>query len=369
MAIIISIVSYPFLPAKSGGEKNVALFNKYFSKFHELTCITTKKNNPELVNGYEVRNVLSNSKSRYVNLFYFFLIRKMIREKKATHLILEHPYYGWLGVLLKRFCHIKLVVHSHNIEGMRWKTLGKWWWRILLNYEKFTHRKADYNFFIQDDDREYAIRNFGLDPIKCLTVTYGIEHNKIPPIENLLHAKTQLKAMHNIPPDKKILLFTGAFKYKPNTDALIRIIDTINPLLDDVKNFNYVIIICGMNIPVAISATKYSNIVFAGFVNDITIYYQGSDVFLNPITEGGGIKTKLVEALGYNLNAVSTRHGAIGIDAQWCNNKLLLCDDDDWRSFSELIIRLSSYSGNITGDYFEHFYFENIIKKAAAFIE
>src|SRR5271154_784423 len=231
MAIIISIVSYPFLPAKTGGEKFIALFNKHFSSYHQLICITTKKNDPEDAKEYEVMNILSNSKWRYINIFYFFTIRKIIKQKKASHLIIEHPYYGWLGVLLKWFCSVKLVVHSHNIEGLRWKTLGKWWWRILWRYEKFTHRKADYNFFIQDDDKKYAIEKFGLDPSKCLTVTYGIEWNKIPSADEMQQAKQKLKAIHNIPVEKKILLFNGAFDYKPNLDALKRIVDVINPSL------------------------------------------------------------------------------------------------------------------------------------------
>ena len=66
---------------------------------------------------YEVLNVLSNSKLRYINLFYFFTLRNIIRKKKITHFIIEHPYYGWLGFCSKWFCKIKLVVHSHNIES------------------------------------------------------------------------------------------------------------------------------------------------------------------------------------------------------------------------------------------------------------
>jgi polysaccharide biosynthesis protein PslH len=369
MAIIISIVSYPFLPAKTGGEKMIAQFNKYFSNYHQLTCITIKKNNPEDVKEYEVINILSNSKWRYINIFYFFTIRKIIKQKKASHLIIEHPYYGWLGALLKWFCNVKLIVHSHNIEGLRWKTLGKWWWKILWSYEKFTHRKADYNFFIQDDDKKYAIEKFGLESSKCTTVTYGIEWNKIPSQNEMQQAKQQLRAKHNIPAEKKILLFNGAFDYKPNSDALNRIIDVINPSLSKIKNFNYTIIICGINIPEQIISTQHTNIIIAGFVDDINIYLRGADVFLNPVTEGGGIKTKLVEALGNNLNAVSTEHGAIGINPEWCNNKLQICKNNDWKSFTELIINLCDYTANIPEIYFEHFYWDFTIKKAAEFIK
>jgi polysaccharide biosynthesis protein PslH len=369
MATVISIVSYPFLPARSGGEKHVFLFNKYFSGYHKLICITTKKNDPKEAKEYEVLNILSNSRLRYINIFYFFLVRKLIRQKKATHIILEHPYYGWLGVLLKQFCNVKLIVHSHNIEGLRWKTLGKWWWSILWSYEKFTHRKADCNFFIQDDDKNYALEKFGLSAAKCMTVTYGIEWNKIPSPQEISRSGQQVRTSHNISAEKKILLFNGAFKYKPNLDALKKIIDVINPVLQQQINFQYTIIICGMNIPEKIIAEKYPNIIIAGFVDDISVYFKGADVFLNPIIEGGGIKTKLVEALAYNINAVSTRHGAIGIDPGWCADKLQVCDDNDWNSFCELIIRSSAYNGDIPEIYFQHFYLGYIIKKAAEFIK
>ena len=135
---IISLVSYPFLPARTGGQKGIALFYKYFSRYHQLTIVTTEKNQPAFADGYELLNIIGNSKLRYINPFIFFRLRNLIRQKKATHLILEHPYYGWLGILLKRAYGVKLVVHSHNIEGRRWKSLGKWWWRILWNYEKIT---------------------------------------------------------------------------------------------------------------------------------------------------------------------------------------------------------------------------------------
>ena len=123
MATVISIVSYPFLPAKVGGQKGVAFFYKYFSRYHKVICVTTEKNDPGAAEGYDVLNILSNSPIRYINAFYFFTLRKIIRHNKATHLVLEHPYYGWLGVLLKWFCRVKLIVHSHNIEGLRWKSL------------------------------------------------------------------------------------------------------------------------------------------------------------------------------------------------------------------------------------------------------
>jgi polysaccharide biosynthesis protein PslH len=368
MATVISIVSYPFLPAKVGGQKGVALFNKYFSRFVNLICVTTKKNEPKAADGYEVLNVLSNSRFRYINPRYFFTLRRLIKKRQATHVMLEHPYYGWLGVLLKWSCRVKLVVHSHNIEALRWKTMGKWWWKILWEYEKFTHRSADYNFFIHNQDRDFAIEHFGLFASRCLTMTYGIEWDQVPGSPLVEKRQRELRTKHQISEKDKILLFNGAFNYSPNLEALNTILEIINPLLIQKNEFNYKIVLCGREIPTSYSQTSYPNVIFAGFVEDISQYFMGADVFLNPITVGGGIKTKLVEALGHNLNAVSTLHGALGIDPTICNGKLFLSEDNDWYSFTELIPRAAIMEADIPHSYFDHFYWGYTTQRAAEFI-
>lgn len=368
MVKILSIIPYTIFPARTGGQRGIAIFNEYLAKETELISVTVKSNDPSYAKGYTVYNILSDAAFRYINPFYFFSVRQLIYRRRITHLLLEHPYYGWLGMLLKHTTGVKLAVHSHNIESVRWKSLGKWWWKILWWYERATHRLADYNFFIQDADREYAIRQFGLSPSRCLTVTYGIECNRIPDAAVVHTAMQQIRQLHQIPEQACVLLFTGAFNYKPNADALQRIVDTIDPLLQQQRNFLYRIIICGKDIPAHLLSTKNPNLIMAGFVEDIAMYYQGADVFINPITEGGGIKTKLVEALGYNLNAVSTGNGAIGVDPAWCNGKLLVNTSSGWPAFAALVVQAAALRADIPPVYFEHFYWRNTIKKAVAFI-
>ena len=368
MASVVSIVSYPFLPAKVGGQKGIALFCKYFSRYHQLVCITVQNNDPAAAVGYQVLNILSNAPARYINLFYFFTARSVIRKYNASHLILEHPYYGWLGILLKWFTGVKLVVHSHNMEGLRWKTLGKWWWRILWQYEKITHRCADFNFFIHDEDRSYAVKHFRLNPAKCITMTYGIEWDHIPTSEEKLAARQILQNKFSIAEDQFILLFNGAFNYSPNVDALKKIISVINPLLKIKKGFSYRILICGRDIPQEYFEYKAESLTIAGFVEDIDLYFRGADIFINPVSEGGGIKTKLVEALGSNMNAVSTRTGAIGVDQAICNGKLIVVEDGDWVNFAEQIIVATGIRADTSSDYYDHFYWGNSTRQAAEFI-
>lgn len=366
MIRILSIVPYKIFPAKVGGQKGIALFNEWLAKEAALVCVTVKSNDPAYAKGYALLNILSDASYRYINPFYIFTISRLIKKYSCTHLILEHPYYGWLGIILKSLTGVKLVIHSHNIENTRWKSLGKWWWKILYWYERFTHKQADYNFFIHDDDRHFAVRDFGLKPSSCTTVTYGIDWNIIPAKADTALAKTTVMERHNISDHEKILLFNGAFDYRPNLQALKIIVEMINPLLKSKSAFPYKILICGRDIPADLIQVASSDIIFAGFVEDVSLYFKASDIFINPVMEGGGIKTKLVEALGYNLNAVSTLNGAIGVDASLCNGKLLITADNNWIAFAEAIEKLATLHADIPAAYFQKFYWGYSVKNAVA---
>jgi polysaccharide biosynthesis protein PslH len=365
MAVVVSIVPYKFLPPKIGGQKGIALFNQYFSRYVQLVCLTISSNENDYAKGYEAIAVFPASQLRYINLFSVFKLRKLIRAKKATHILIEHPYLGWMAFLLKKMTSTKLIVHSHNIEGLRFKTIGKWWWKLLWRYERFIHRHADYNFFIHEEDRQYAIKNFGLSEKKCIVVTYGIEIDAPPTLQEEQQAKEYVRKAHNILAEEKILLFTGSFNYKPNCDAFESINKIVAPLLQQ-KGFACKILICGPWLDRNLSI--HPDVIIAGFVDDISVYFKAADVFLNPTVEGGGIKTKLVEALGYNTNSVSTVNGAIGVDASLCNGKLLIVQDNDWESFTGGIIGAGTINADTPPEYYQHFYWGYSTKKAAEFI-
>jgi hypothetical protein len=163
------------------------------------------------------------------------------------------------------------------------------------------------------------------------------------------------------------LLFNGTLHYQPNLDAIDVIIKKINPVLLSAIDFKYKILICGKGLPEAydkLNKYKDSNIIYAGFVDDIRPYFTGADIFINPIIDGGGIKTKLVEALGYNMNVVTTANGAFGVPATITNNKMVIVDNNDWELFAKQII-IADTSAIISPVFFEHFYWKEIVKKAA----
>ncbi len=67
-----------------------------------MVCVTTARNDAGAADGYEVEKILSDLAPCDISISFIFLPWVgLIRQRGATHLVLEHPYYGWLGVLLK----------------------------------------------------------------------------------------------------------------------------------------------------------------------------------------------------------------------------------------------------------------------------
>lgn len=372
MIHVLSITSYQVFPAVMGGQKGIALFNRYLSNYVQLTCATIPINAKNSQEPYDILPVFSGSKLRYVNPFYFFRLRKLAKERAITHVILEHPYYGWLGFLLKRFLKVHLVVHSHNIESLRFKDFGKWWWKLMWRYEKWVHRMVDFSFFISEEDRSYAIQNFKLDANKTTVITYGIKQDSASTQAQKATAKQTVCNQHNISNNGLLLLYSATLYYGPNLVALDAILNEISPLLQQ-KKINYTIIVCGSHLPDhynKLEAYKNKNIIYAGFVDDIDLYFRAADIFLNPISEGGGIKTKLVEALAGNASAVSYKSGAYGVPVSVTGGKLHVVTDNDAYNFADAIQSMSgTISADIPASFFQHFYWDNIARKAAEKME
>jgi len=366
---VFSIIPYKILPARLGGEKGIAVFNEYVGALVPITAISTRNNDISAARNYIVLNKLSNSRIRYANIFLYFPISKLIRQQKATHLLIEHPYYGWLAWLLKKTMDITWVVHSHNIEFERSRSIGRWWWKALKWYEQWVYKCADIVFFISEDDRNNAITNLGIKKEKSFAITYGVEVPGIP--DDIDQCKQQIRVKHNIGENDKILLFNGTLSLLSNYNALQVILDTINPVLLGQSRFTYKILVCGKGLPDFFDELKSyrdKNVIYAGFVDDISAYFKAADVFLNTVMSGGGVKTKAIEAIAYNCSVVSTQNGAIGLVKEVCGNKLAIVADNDWDAYTAALLNVINQSTNTTPDFYKYYYWGNIAKKVEAIL-
>src|SRR6478735_2034037 len=360
---IVSIIPYKVLPAKLGGEKGIAVFNEYVGSLVPITAITTRSNDVTEAKHYRVINSITENRIRYINPFLYFRIRNLISQEKATHFLIEHPYFGWLGWLIRHTMPVRWVVHSHNIEYMRSKSIGRWWWKILMWYERWVYKSADKLFFISEDDLHHAVTELGIDKKKSTAITFGIEQPARP--NDIEFQRKVIMDKYDIEPGTCIMLFNGALYHHTNYDSVTAIVNYINPVLLE-SGIRYKIFICGKGLPDSFNELKEEadrNIIYAGFVDDISIYFKAADIFLNPIISGGGVKTKAIEALANNCTVISTQIGALGLNKEVTGNKLQVVADNDWAAFSKLVREAVGQHTNIPDSFFDYYYWGNIAKR------
>jgi polysaccharide biosynthesis protein PslH len=132
------------------------------------------------------------------------------------------------------------------------------------------------------------------------------------------------------------LLFAGSFEHPPNIEAAIRLLTRIFPRVrtrvPDASLF-----IVGPHPPASIIRAAGAGVTVTGEVADVTPYMERACVILAPLQFGGGIRVKVMEALGFGRAVVATRVAAEGLEV--INGKhLVLAETDD--EFADAIIDL-----------------------------
>jgi polysaccharide biosynthesis protein PslH len=351
---VLGLVSFRVFPTHMGGQKGVALFYQYLR--HHVPVVLAVSNDNKDSGATESYALLHPNRTMLLNVFRIGWLKKLVRRRHISLVIAEHSYTGWLAWLLNK----PFIIHSHNIESSRFRQMHKNGWSMYRAYEGWIHRRANHNFFISEEDRDLAIQQFRVPPSHATVITYGIEKKEV------LLTRSALKRKLGLDENQRLFLFNGTLDYKPNYDAVVRLVDEIDPLLRK-KMSGYRIIITGNRAPAALIKKMQGNktIHFEGYVEDVDLYYQAADLFLNPVSNDTGVKTKLIEAIANNCTAVSTWSGASGIRKDLCGQKLVCATDGEWNSFVDLVIQAMDAEVTTSAAFYDYYQWENIAARAA----
>lgn len=359
--VVLSIVPSPLLPPVDGGQKHTYGMLDALGKITRLVCITDTKSETA-GHSFELLPKIEHKVRKYLSFGNYKYIVKKINEIKPVSVLLEKPFMGPIVYMASKKTRIPFFIHAHNIEYLRYRSLGKWWYPLLYLWESFTYSKAKAIFFVSEEDRRLAIEKFKLPENKCHISAYGIPQTHVleRPAESIRHTKASL----GINSDEKVIMFFGALKYLPNIEALEIIVNELLPRLQKIIEAPYKVLICGAGLSSEYAAQlkEYSNkhLIYAGFVPDIDEYTGSADVVINPLLSAGGLRTRVVEALGFNKTVVSTITGAHGIDARLCGKKLKVVADNDWDRFAEKIAEALSEKESTPESFFAHYSWQAI---------
>jgi polysaccharide biosynthesis protein PslH len=364
MAKILALVSFKIFPPHMGGQKHVALFYEYLNRHHPVYMLASNDNIEAIEASYPVETLLFPNKRMMSNYGLVPEIVEIIKREKIDCIIAEHSYTGWLGHLLRKKTGKPFIIHSHNLEVYRFKQMKRRGWWMYKPYEKWVHRTADHSFFISREEMDMAVHQFGLKTHKCSVSPYGMERPVL-----MEEAGRIVRKKYNLT-TQYIFHFNGTMDYEPNMDAVGYLVNEIAPRLER-SGLDHTIVISGKRLPSFLreKVKTCRNMVYLDFIDDINAMYQASHVFLNPVVNNSGVKTKLIEALANNCTVISTVSGASGIPQNCYEGKMFTAKDHDWDTFCQLVQKQVENKSSVPFEFFNYFSWHNIAMEASQVID
>lgn len=361
-APIAIVVPYRFVPPRNGGHKAAYGLCEFLHRKHPVVAISTSSNESASA-PFPLKALLPESVLRYISPLAAWRIWQYFRKAKPVYCIAHQPFIALLLWPVCAWQGVPLRIYVQNLEYQRFRSMGKIWWPLVYALEWLTFRLAQRLYFISPDEVVPGQRAFGLPASKCSVLPYGTPHPEQPP--GRAEARRLIRQRHGYAEDECLIIFFGPQTYLPNLEAVEDILQHIGPALAQLRPpFSYRFLICGGGLPERHDGLKaYARIDYLGYVEDIEAYVQAADLMANPVHSGGGVKTKLVEALALGTTVVSSQAGALGVLPEACGQKLVRVEDRDYEGFARAL--LAAYPGRealTPPSFFAHYYWGRIVE-------
>lgn len=280
-----------------------------------------KKHMSEEASSY-ISFLLKNESFDVVHIEGYYLLQHVPIKPEVPILLVEHNIEHLLA--LQRFMvavtqEEKSYFWSEYIKTLKWERLM--WKRAtvcvaLTNEDKIAMERLESNIDVR------MITN-GSDPQKKIDLASTLLSNSFE---------------HSVISDNcPSILFVGNFAYDPNIDAALYFSRHIFPLvLKDVPNVK-LFLVGNAPPPEICSLTSNKQIEVTGRVASLIPFYKHADVVVCPLRIGGGVKVKVLEALGFGKAIVSSSVGAQGLDL---STYRAVAVADDQTHFAENVVRL-----------------------------
>jgi glycosyltransferase involved in cell wall biosynthesis len=290
---------------------------QYYSQYpHQM-----KKHMSEEASSY-ISFLLKNQSFDVVHIEGYYLLQHLPTKVEVPILLIEHNIEHLLA--LQRF----MVAVREEEKSYFWSEYIK-----TLKWEQLMWKRATVCVALTKEDK--IIMERLESNIDVRLIPNGSDHQKkIDDVTTLLSSSFEHPV---ITANSPTVLFVGNFAYEPNVDAALYFCRDIFPLiLKDVPNVKLFLV---GNAPPSEICSLRSNrhIEVSGLVDSLIPFYKHADVVVCPLRIGGGVKVKVLEALGHGKAIVSTSIGAQGLDLSTHRAVVVA---DEVRGFADNVVRL-----------------------------
>ena len=232
-------------------------------------------------------------------------ICEVINSNEIRTVFIEDSVFGNLVKKIKKNCkECKVLSFYHDVKT----DLYKQW----MDNERTLKSKIEYTIGIRQEyvNQKYADINivFNERDAKTYQVYYGKRPEAIIPLPAPVPVISH-GIMNSITAkdDKKHILFVGK-KYYPNLVGFKWFVDNVLPSLSD----NIQVDIVGRGLEELRNEYSDPRINVIGGVESLNPYYENADIVIAPLFDGGGMKSKTVEALSFGKLFVGTEESLFG---------------------------------------------------------
>lgn len=335
MKNLLFISSYP-LPLDKGSNQHAFYFLKALTTLFNVYCVFFVPPRQEIPKDLPIS--LSNLDIKHYDLCFFHhpskvgIIRSTLRavvafpgpymclatlpegRKKIEKAInrysidivhIEHLHYAKyafqvFGSFKKVFVYHDLH-HSIYWQQARFKNS---WKSMLLSiftagkyylFERLLDHKVDAKVFLNVDEMSVL-------PRKSVHIPHVVN-------QDIVFKKPRKTELYNI-------LFLGGYIHPPNRISVRYIVDHIIPrLAEESENVRFHIVGSGTKqfLDYVSNSSIRQLVMIRGFEKDINKVFQDMDIALFPIQYGGGIKTKIIDAMAAGVPVVTTPKGIFGL--------------------------------------------------------
>jgi polysaccharide biosynthesis protein PslH len=357
MRILLLTQVLPF-PPDSGPKVKTWNVIKYLARHHEVTLVSFVRGNQSksirhLENYCQEVHAVPIKRGMLRDLRYMvgsFLTRQpflMVRDRRSEmeSLIDQLVNRGKFDVVhadqlnmaqyAYRVPSALKVIDAHNalwLLYMRlWQTMkpgAKKWllnrdWQLLKKYEGQVCREFDAVLAVSEEDRQ-ALEEAAGQELNITIIPIAIDTDEVTPVNRQAQGDR--------------ILHIGTMYWPPNIDGILWFLQEVLPLIRNERP-EVAFDIVGANPPQEIIAfgDKDKKVHVTGYVEDPSHYLESASLMVVPLRAGGGMRVKILNALGQGLPIVSTTLGCEGIAVQ-TGVHLLIADSP--QDFAGAVIRV-----------------------------
>lgn len=232
------------------------------------------------------------------------------RRRKVVLWQAEFPAYARACLRAQAVFGGTCVLAEHNVEYERIREqvtgLGERRYALLRYWELMLCRACDAVVCVSGRDRDRLVAD-GVSGAKITVIPHGVDLRAFRDA-----APADIATRFDLPPDCRVLVYHGIYRYPPNLEAMRFLAGEVLPALNR-DGPAYRVLAVGLHPP---EKSLSPDMVFTGAVDDLPAVLKAADVAVMPLRQGGGTRMKVLDYFAAGVPVVSTVKGVEGLPVE-----------------------------------------------------